>query len=455
MLKINLFSRKDLTNAPAPNYWDVLAFVFIVSGFFAVVWLLQQMVAPFNIAAPISVDLSPYALPGYCLRSVSRICIALFFLFCINVHSWRCSRKKPAGRAYYYSGDRCFAIGTCFRILVEGVWGFLVLFPGSWLGPECAAILAILTAQVWNMIFSFYQSLSMVPKSLYDSARILHLSSWQMFWRIEVPYAMPSLLWNCMLSISASWFFMVASEAIEVNKQVIMLPGVGSYIGLAIQQADMVAVCWAIGAMFLTIVIYDQVFFRPVMQWGENFSQPIINEFHVSFISRMITRASLLQFVFRGLTEIGRFLLMSTRFHLPSFTLYPRADQHLFFMRNMQYLLVLALCLIGAYTLFLTVEFFREAVTVIDLKETFWLGAISALRIFILVCICIVVWVPIGVWIGLRPHIASRLQPVIQILSAFPANLLFSCFFDFALPAKYRYLAITINHTGHAMVCFV
>ena len=210
-----------------------------------------------------------------------------------------------------------------------------------------------------------------------------------------------------------------------------MLPGVGSYIGLAIQQADMVAVCWAIGAMFLTIVIYDQVFFRPIMQWGEKF-QPTNhhNELHVSFISRMITRASLLQFVFRGLTEIGRFLLMSSRFRLPSFSLYPRADQHLFFMRNMQYVLVLALCLIGAYTLFLTVEFFREAVTVIDLKETFWLGAISALRIFILVCICIVVWVPIGVWIGLRPQIASSLQPVIQILSAFPANLLFPRLFQ-------------------------
>jgi len=35
------------------------------------------------------------------------------------------------------------------------------------------------------------------------------------------------------------------------------------------------------------------------------------------------------------------------------------------------------------------------------------------------------VWVPVGVWIGLRPTLAHRVQPVIQFLAAFPANLFF------------------------------
>jgi NitT/TauT family transport system permease protein len=33
--------------------------------------------------------------------------------------------------------------------------------------------------------------------------------------------------------------------------------------------------------------------------------------------------------------------------------------------------------------------------------------------------------VPIGVWIGLRPWAATRVQPVAQFLAAFPANVLF------------------------------
>lgn len=34
-----------------------------------------------------------------------------------------------------------------------------MLFPGTALGVECAAIFAIFTSQVWNMTFAFYQSL--------------------------------------------------------------------------------------------------------------------------------------------------------------------------------------------------------------------------------------------------------------------------------------------------------
>src|SRR5262249_59722285 len=35
------------------------------------------------------------------------------------------------------------------------------------------------------------------------------------------------------------------------------------------------------------------------------------------------------------------------------------------------------------------------------------------------------VWVPVGVWVGLRPAIAEKVQPLAQFLAAFPANVLF------------------------------
>jgi len=38
------------------------------------------------------------------------------------------------------------------------------------------------------------------------------------------------------------------------------------------------------------------------------------------------------------------------------------------------------------------------------------------------------IWVPLGVWIGLRPAWARRVQPVAQFLAAFPANLFFPVF---------------------------
>ena len=64
-----------------------------------------------------------------------------------------------------------------------------------------------------------------------------HLSPWQRFWRLEVPHAVPNLVWNMMMSVSGGWFFVVASEAITVSGQTILLPGVGSYIATAIDRA--------------------------------------------------------------------------------------------------------------------------------------------------------------------------------------------------------------------------
>lgn len=53
------------------------------------------------------------------------------------------------------------------------------------------------------------------------------------------------------------------------------------------------------------------------------------------------------------------------------------------------------------------------------------LGCITAARVMVLIIVCSIVWVPIGVWIGLRPLAAEIAQPIAQFLAAFPANLLF------------------------------
>ena len=75
------------------------------------------------------------------------------------------------------------------------------------------------------------------------------------FWRLDVPFAMPALIWNMMMSMSGGWFFVVASEAISVGDTTITLPGIGSYIALAISQRDLVSIVWAIVAMFMVIMI--------------------------------------------------------------------------------------------------------------------------------------------------------------------------------------------------------
>ena len=190
------------------------------------------------------------------------------------------------------------------------VTGFIALFPGSLLGVECAAIFAIFTSQAWNMTFSVYQSLRTVPGELIEAARMYHLSPWRRFWRLEVPHAMPSLVWNMMMSVSGGWFFVVASEAITVAGHTILLPGVGSYIAVAIEKEDLAAIGWAVLVMFIVILLYDQLLFRPLIAWSRKFkpeTSPDEDTVRPWFLI-MLQRARFFELVQAGLLALNRWL---------------------------------------------------------------------------------------------------------------------------------------------------
>ena len=139
------------------------------------------------------------------------------------------------------------------------------------MGLELAAIFAIFTSQAWNMAFSLFQSLQTVPADLEEASNSFHLTGWQRFWRLEVPFAIPGLVWNTMMSMSGGWFFVTAAEAISVGDNTWKLPGIGSYVALALEQRDIAAVGYAVLAMLLVILAYDQLLFRPLVAWSAKF----------------------------------------------------------------------------------------------------------------------------------------------------------------------------------------
>src|SRR5258707_1172909 len=128
-----------------------------------------------------------------------------------------------------------------------------------------AAIFAIFTSQAWNMAFSFYQSLRTVPRDLDEVSRHFQLSPWLRFWRLEAPFAAPGLIWNTMMSMSGGWFFVVASEAITVGDTTVKLPGIGSWLAVAIDAKDIHAVILAVLMMAAVILGSDPLLFRPIV----------------------------------------------------------------------------------------------------------------------------------------------------------------------------------------------
>src|SRR5271170_5415665 len=254
-----------------PNAWDLVALPMVLGLLALVAWGGMAMGAHYHIGEALPISLDPWRLPEYALRTVLRMAWALIASLIFSLaYAALAAKSRQAEKILIPLLDVLQSV-PILGFLSITVTGFIALFPGRLLGVECAAIFAIFTSQAWNMTFSLYQSLRTVPTELIEAARMYHLSAWQRFWRLEVPHAVPALVWNMMMSVSGGWFFVVASEAITVSGQMILLPGIGSYIATAIAERDLDAIGYAVLVMLVVILLYDQLLFRPLLAWSQKF----------------------------------------------------------------------------------------------------------------------------------------------------------------------------------------
>jgi NitT/TauT family transport system permease protein len=243
------------------------------------------------------------------------------------------------------------------------------------------------------------------------------------FWQLEVPFGLPALIWNMMMSMSGGWFFVVASESISVGNTTVALPGVGSYIALAIQQKNLHAIGWAIATMLIVILLYDQLLFRPLVAWVDRFrvEQEPGARTPDSWALTMMRRSRLINGA-------------SVAFHaavLWTSRAIKRDDEALIVDiarkpgRSLDLLWVLLVVLAVVLALWHIVAVVIRNTPPAEALHVAGLAVITMLRVFILIALASLVWVPIGVWVGLRPRAAEIVQPIAQFMAAFPANLLF------------------------------
>ncbi|MDP1575133.1 MAG: ABC transporter permease subunit [Coxiellaceae bacterium] len=421
----NTYTKNEATQWPIPNYWDALALVLILAVIVVFAVGAKEMSQQYQLGEIIPISLNPVHLPYYAMRSVIRIlialCCSLIFTFTIGTLA---AKNKNAERILIPMIDILQSVPV-LGYLSFTVIGFLALFHGSMMGPECAAIFVIFTAQVWNITLSFYQSLRSVPEDLKEATAMFHLSAWQKFWKLEVPFAMPGLLWNAMLSMSGSWVFLVASEAITVANQNITLPGLGSYIALAISHADKTAILYVIIAMFVVIFLYDQLLFRPLVAWAEKFkaeenASEVVPQ---SWVLDLFQRADFFQYIGEHLSQFGDAFVNLKYFRrrkkisvVQTITLWKK-------IWTIAWNIVLYGTLVVA--IFILFNFIFREVPAAQIWQVIGLGFVTACRVIAMILLSSIIWVPIGVWIGLNPRASQIVQPIAQFLAAFPANLLF------------------------------
>jgi NitT/TauT family transport system permease protein len=408
----------------AVNRWDWALLPLVLAALVLLGYGASQMVRPFQVGDVLPLTLDPWHLPYYLLRTTLRMFMALAASLVFScVFAVLAAKYRAAERMLVPLLDILQSIPVLGFLSIT-VTGFIALFPGNLIGVECAAIFAIFTSQAWNMAFSLYQSLRTVPAELQEAAAVFQLSGWQRFWRLDLPFAMPGLLWNMMMSMSGGWFFVVASEAISVSNQSIKLPGVGSYIALAIEAKDLGAIAWAIGGMLVGIVLYDQLLFRPLVAWADKFrfeesgAEAVPRSWLLGWLRRTRATQGIAHWAVR---QLEHSLIVFRRPFDGTSIRARRRTAPASLQRAWDALLAAAVL----WAIWRLVSFVHSEVGWAETGHVFVLGLFTLARVLVLIALAALVWVPIGVWIGMNPRWSGRLQAVAQFLAAFPANLLF------------------------------
>ena len=403
---------------------DVAVGIVVLLGVYLLVRVGAGARAPAN--ASRSIDLSPSNLPYYAARSLLRMFIALFFSYAFSLaYAYVAARSRRARRVLVPALDILQSVPV-LGFLAVTVTFFTAIFPGSELGLECAAIFAVFTSQAWNITFSFYYALVSQSAEFNEASKLMGLTRWKRFWAVDVPGGAIGLVWNGMMSFGGSWFFLTASELITVNGRRYTLPGVGSYVGVAVNDGRLKDVAYGIITMIFMIIVINFLFWRPLVAYVDKFRVELSESSQKpkSLVLDALRRSSWPEVLGRGRrslaepvnTVLGRVTGVDDHSLAESAARRRAAD--------VAFNVVLTLAL--GYGLYSMLAFIATGANGLAVFGTaFGLGFLTFLRVVVVVTVSSAIWVPVGVWIGFNPRVAQFMQPIVQVLASFPANFVF------------------------------
>src|SRR5271154_4813638 len=256
--------------AGVPSMLRDLPIIFAgLAAFYALLSLAHYWVAP--VTASPEIQLSPRALPKYAMFSLLRIVLAyaVSLIFTL-IYGYVAAYNATAERFLIPLLDPFQSIPV-LSFLPGVMLAMVALFPTRQFGIELGSILLIFSGQAWNMAFSFYASLKAIPREMHEVAEVYRWSPWQKLVQMELPFGAIGSVWNSMISVASAWFYLIACEMFVLGKRDFRLPGLGSYLQTAANEANTRAIVWGLVVMIGVIVVIDQLIWRPVIAWAEKF----------------------------------------------------------------------------------------------------------------------------------------------------------------------------------------
>ena len=406
---------------------DLLVVGLVGAAVAAIVSFAREFRAPYLPA--VQIDLLPHALPRYVLyslvRGVAALAISYLFAFAFGLAA---ASSRAAARVLLPVLDILQSIPV-LGFLPGLVLGLVALFPGRNTGLELAAILMIFTAQAWNLALAFYQSLVSVPEPLREACQLAGWRRWDTFRRLEVPAAAQGLIWNGMLSMAGGWFFLMVNESFRLGDHDFRLPGIGSYMSVAIERGDRPAMALAIAAMIAMIVAVDRLFWRPLVVWGQRFrlDDSAGEAPATSWLLELVRRSR-----WRHHTRVIRERALSTArsvvrpMRLPPRMLpVPNPDGVGSKVRRVVVYGLIALLVAGAIWGLTQLVHLMAGLGAAEWRAILQAAGLTFTRVIAAVAIGTAWALPAGVLIGRSPTLARVFQPLIQIVASFPAPMLF------------------------------
>ena len=403
------------------SWVDVLVLAGVAGLFIGLISLARQWTGAHQ--PKIEIDLSPWALPRYTFFSLSRGLIAYIFSLAFTlVYGYWAAKDRVAERVLIPVLDILQSIPV-LSFLPGLMLALQALFPRSNFGLELASVLTIFTGQAWNMTFSFYHSLRSIPQDQNEAATVYRFNWWQRFKWLELPFATVGLVWNSMMSMAGGWFFLAISEAFTLRGTDFQLPGLGSYMKVAVDKGRTDCMLWAILAMVTMIVALDQLLWRPIVVWAQKFRvEEVGHEEAMSSWFLNWLRRSHLWATGGRLLERGRQRWEIQRANRAAAKRKPvSASGGAKPASLIAFVLLVALLLFGAVALVVLLWPVRW----VEWVETLAAAILTLGRVLLSLVLGTAWTLPAGLAIGLTPRLSRLLQPIVQIVASFPASMLY------------------------------
>ncbi len=315
------------------------------------------------------------------------------------------------------------------------VYFFIAIARGGRAGVEMAAIFLIFTGQAWNMAFGVYEAVTTLPSDSSEACAAFGLSRWERFRRLELPAAVPKLVYNSILSWAAGWYFLVACEIISIGKTSYSLPGLGSFIQKSMEAADVGGMLAGIGALVAIVVFLDVLVWRPLTVWAEKyrfeFTAGAVGESRVFDLYRSSGFARTLGSLCDRLwSAADRPIVSIARLRPESHG--GRIFHSLQTLWRTLFLLVAgagALALVALLVAFLRPPIPAEAARI----PAALLFSFCRLLVAYVISLC---WtVPLSLWVGENDRVARIVTPIAEVAASIPATAFFPLIVFFVVRA--------------------